>query len=116
MSEACAPVARNGGAGGVDGMAVSELPGWLEANHEALAGRILAGRHGPRPVRRVEVPKKERGKVSLLGIPTVVDRMVQQAVAQQLTPVFEPRFHEDGYGFRPMSLSQWPWGEPVRIT
>ena len=101
MSEACARVARNGGAGGVDGMAVSELPGWLEANHEALAGRILAGRYRPRPVRRVEIPKKERGKVRMLGIPTAVDRMVQQAVAQQLTPVFEPRFHEDSYGFRP---------------
>lgn len=92
---------RNGGAGGVDGMAVSELPDWLEANHEALAGRILAGRHGPKPVRRVEIPKKERGKVRLLGIPTAADRMVQQAVAQQLAPIFEPRFHPDSYGFRP---------------
>ena len=100
MSEACARVVRNGGAGGVDGMAVSELPGWLEANHEALAGRILAGRYRPRPVRRVEIPKKERGKVRLLGIPTAADRMVQQAVAQQLAPIFEPRFHPDSYGFR----------------
>ena len=101
MSEACARVVRNGGAGGVDGMAVSELPDWLEANHEALAGRILAGRYRPKPVRRVEIPKKERGKVRLLGIPTAADRMVQQAVAQQLAPIFEPRFHPDSYGFRP---------------
>ena len=101
MSEACARVVRNGGAGGVDGMAVSELPAWLEANHEALAGRILTGRYRPKPVRRAEIPKRERGKVRLPGIPTVVDRMVQQAVAQQLTPVFEPRFHPDSYGFRP---------------
>ena len=100
MSEACARVVRNGGAGGVDGMAVSELPDWLEANHEALAGRILAGRYRPKPVRRVEIPKKERGKVRLLGIPTAADRMVQQAVAQQLAPIFEPRFHPDSYGFR----------------
>ena len=101
MSEACARVVRNGGAGGVDGMAVSELPDWLEANHEALVGRILAGRYRPKPVRRVEIPKKERGKVRLLGIPTAADRMVQQAVAQQLAPIFEPRFHPDSYGFRP---------------
>lgn len=101
MSEACARVVRNGGAGGVDGMAVSELPAWLDANHEALAGRILSGRYRPKPVRRVEIPKKERGKVRLLGIPTCVDRLVQQAVAQQLTPIFEPRFHPDSYGFRP---------------
>ena len=101
MGEACARVVRNGGAGGVDGMAVSELTDWLEANHEALAGRILSGRYRPKPVRRVEIPKKERGKVRLLGIPTCVDRLVQQAVAQQLTPIFEPRFHPDSYGFRP---------------
>ncbi|MBO7674332.1 MAG: group II intron reverse transcriptase/maturase [Atopobiaceae bacterium] len=101
MSEACARVVRNGGAGGVDGMGVAELPAWLEANHEALAGRILSGRYRPRPVRRVEIPKKEKGKVRLLGIPTCVDRLVQQAVAQQLTPIFEPRFHPDSYGFRP---------------
>ena len=101
MSEACARVVRNGGAGGVDGMAVSELPDWLEANHEALAGRVLAGRYRPKPVRRVEIPKKERGKVRLLGIPTAADRMVQQSVAQQLAPIFEPRFHPDSYGFRP---------------
>ena len=101
MRAACDRVVRNGGAGGVDGMAVSELPAWLEANHEALAGRILTGRYRPKPVRRVEIPKRERGKVRLLGIPTAVDRMVQQAVAQQLTPIFEPRFHPDSYGFRP---------------
>jgi group II intron reverse transcriptase/maturase len=101
MQLACDRVVRNGGAGGVDGMAVSELPDWLDANHEALSGRILGGRYRPKPVRRVEIPKKERGKVRLLGIPTAMDRMVQQAVAQQLTPIFEPRFHPDSYGFRP---------------
>ncbi len=101
MSEACARVVRNGGAGGVDGMGVAELPAWLEANHGALAGRILGGRYRPEPVRRVEIPKGERGKVRMLGIPTAVDRMARQAVAQQMTPVFEPRFHRDSYGFRP---------------
>ena len=101
MGEACARVVRNGGAGGVDGMEVTELEAWLEANHGALAGRILSGRYRPKPVRRVEIPKREKGKVRLLGIPTCIDRLVQQAVAQQLTPIFEPRFHEDSYGFRP---------------
>lgn len=101
MQAACERVVRNGGAGGVDGMGVAELPAWLDANHGALAGGILGGRYRPKPVRRVEIPKKERGKVRLLGIPTCVDRMVQQAVAQQLTPIFEPRFHPDSYGFRP---------------
>ena len=101
MQVACERVVRNGGAGGVDGMGAAELPAWLDANHGALTDRILRGRHRPRPVRRVEIPKRERGKVRLLGIPTCVDRMVQQAVAQQLTPIFEPRFHEDSYGFRP---------------
>ena len=101
MRAACDRVVRNGGAGGVDGMGVAELPAWLDANHDALAGRILSGRYRPKPVRRVEIPKRERGKVRLLGIPTAVDRMVQQAVAQQLTPIFEPRFHPDSYGFRP---------------
>lgn len=101
MQAACDRVVRNGGAGGVDGMEVAELPAWLDANHGALTDRILGGRYRPRPVRRVEIPKKESGKVRLLGIPTVCDRLVQQAVAQQLTPMFEPRFHPDSYGFRP---------------
>ena len=95
MQAACDRVVRNGGAGGVDGMGVAELPAWLDANHDALTDRILGGRYRPRPVRRVEIPKRERGKVRLLGIPTCVDRMVQQAVAQQLTPIFEPGFHPD---------------------
>ena len=92
---------RNGGAGGVDGMEAAELDAWLSDNHGALADRILRGKYRPKPVRRVEIPKKEGGKVRLLGIPTCIDRLVQQAVAQQLAPIFEPRFHEDSYGFRP---------------
>lgn len=101
MREAYRRVVANKGAGGVDGMQVEELNDWLRQNYDALIERMLNGKYRPKPVRRVEIPKKEKGKVRLLGIPTVVDRMVQQAIAQQLTPIFEPRFHKDSYGFRP---------------
>ena len=76
MREAYRRVAQNRGAGGVDGMRTDELDDWLRNNYDALEARILNGRYRPRPVRRVEIPKKEKGKVRLLGIPTVVDRMV----------------------------------------
>ena len=62
MRAACERVVRNGGAGGVDGMETAELPAWLDANHDALAGRILTGRYRPKPVRRVETPKREGGR------------------------------------------------------
>lgn len=101
MREAYKRVVRNKGAGGVDGMPVRELNGWLARNYDALIDRLLAGRYRPRPVRRVEIPKEEKGKTRLLGIPTVVDRMVQQAIAQVLAPLYEPRFSENSFGFRP---------------
>lgn len=101
MREAYRRVVRNKGAGGVDGMTVAELDAWLHDNYDALEGRLLAGRYRPMPVRRVEIPKEEKGKTRKLGIPTVVDRMVQQAVVQVLTPLFEPTFSERSYGFRP---------------
>lgn len=70
-------------------MGVSELPAWLEADHGALTDGILRrGRYRPTLVRRAEIPKKERGKVGLLSIPTCVDHMIQQAVPQQLAPIF----------------------------
>ena len=77
MQVACDRVVRNGGAGGVDGMEAAELDAWLSDNHDALADRMLRGKYRPKPVRRVEIPKKERGKVRLLGIPTCIDRLVQ---------------------------------------
>ena len=101
MREAYRRVVRNKGAGGVDGMQVAELDAWLEANYDALIGRLLAGKYKPKPVRRVEIPKEEKGKTRQLGIPTVVDRMVQQAIVQQLTPIYEPKFSEHSFGFRP---------------
>lgn len=101
MRKAYRRVVSNKGAGGVDGMEVTELDEWLSANYDALIGRLLAGRYKPMPVRRVEIPKEERGKTRRLGIPTVVDRMVQQAIVQVLTPIFEPMFSERSFGFRP---------------
>jgi group II intron reverse transcriptase/maturase len=101
MREAYRRVVRNGGAGGVDGMQVTELDAWLHDNYDALIGRLLAGKYKPMPVRRVEIPKEEKGKTRQLGIPTVVDRLVQQAIVQQLTPIYEPRFSERSFGFRP---------------
>ena len=94
-------VARNAGAGGVDGMKADEIEEWLASNYEALSVRLLAGRYKPLPVRRVEIPKTERGKTRKLGIPTVIDRMVEQAVVEVLTPIYEPLFSDASFGFRP---------------
>lgn len=100
MEEAMKRVQANKGAGGVDGMSTDELHAWLAENYEALTDRLLAGKYKPRPVRRVEIPKEEKGKTRTLGIPTVVDRMVQQAIVQVLTPIYEPRFSPNSFGFR----------------
>jgi group II intron reverse transcriptase/maturase len=81
-------------------MKVDELPQYLKQNIISLKKSILEGTYRPKPVRRVEIPKPEGG-IRLLGIPTVIDRMVQQAVAQVLTPIFEETFSENSYGFRP---------------
>lgn len=101
MRQAYVKVARNGGAGGVDGMSVKELDTWLHDNYDQLVLRILAGKYRPQPVRRVKIPKEEKGKLRLLGIPTVIDRMVQQAAVQVLTPIYEPMFSDASFGFRP---------------
>lgn len=93
-------VKSNKGSHGVDGMKVDELPQYLKQNIISLKKSILEGTYRPQPVRRVEIPKPDGG-IRLLGIPTVVDRMVQQAVAQVLTPIFEETFSENSYGFRP---------------
>jgi len=93
-------VKSNKGSHGVDGMKVDELPQYLKRNIVTLKKSILEGTYRPQPVRRVEIPKPDRG-VRLLGIPTVVDRMIQQAVAQVLTPIFEKTFSDNSYGFRP---------------
>lgn len=93
-------VKSNKGSHGVDGMRVDELPQYLKQNVGTLKRSILEGTYRPQPVRRVEIPKPDGG-IRLLGIPTVVDRMIQQAVAQILTPIFERTFSSNSYGFRP---------------
>lgn len=92
LNEACRRVVANGGAGGVDAMTVHELPKWLEENYDALQTRLRAGKYKPSPVQRVEIPKPEKGATRKLGIPTVVDRMIQQAIVQVLTPLYNPYF------------------------
>jgi len=93
-------VKRNGGAAGVDGMTVDEMLPYLREHGDELIASIRGGWYKPKPVRRVEIPKPDGG-VRLLGVPTVVDRMVQQAINQVLQPVFEPTFSDNSYGFRP---------------
>lgn len=101
MNRAYIKVKSNKGAGGIDEMKVDELQPYLKENGKQLIQAIKDGRYRPNPVRRVEIPKEEKGKVRKLGIPTVVDRVVQQAIAQVLTPIFEKQFSDNSYGFRP---------------
>lgn len=100
LNKAYKRVKSNKGAHGVDGMEVEHLLQYLKDNGEKLAKSILDGKYRPNPVRRVEIPK-DNGKMRKLGIPTAVDRVVQQAIAQRLSPMFEPQFCETSYGFRP---------------
>ncbi|HHV47343.1 MAG TPA: group II intron reverse transcriptase/maturase [Tissierellia bacterium] len=100
MNAAYKQVVRNKGSHGIDGMKVDELLPHLKENGNNLIEELKAGTYRPKPVRRVEIPKPDGG-VRLLGIPTVVDRMIQQAIAQILTPIFDPEFSESSFGFRP---------------
>ncbi len=93
-------VEANGGAPGIDGMTVQELRPYLKGQWLDIRARLDAGTYQPRPVRRVEIPKPDGGR-RLLGIPTVLDRFIQQAIAQVLVPLFEEKFSPHSYGFRP---------------
>jgi group II intron reverse transcriptase/maturase len=93
-------VQRNGGAPGVDGMSVEELPGHLRAHWPSIREKLERGEYRPSPVKRVEIPKAGGGKRQL-GIPTVQDRLIQQAIHQVLSPLFEGTFSDHSYGFRP---------------
>ena len=100
MLRALKRVETNKGAAGCDGMTVAELRGWLRAHWEETKENLLKGQYRPQPVLRVEIPKPGGNGVRKLGIPTVVDRLIQQAMLQVLTPLFEPNFSEHSYGFR----------------
>jgi group II intron reverse transcriptase/maturase len=100
LNRAYKQVKRNKGAGGIDGMQVDELLPFLRGNREELLQSLRDGKYRPKPVRRVEIPK-ENGKSRKLGIPTVVDRLIQQAICQVLSPIFEKQFSDNSYGFRP---------------
>lgn len=100
LNRAYKQVKRNKGAGGIDGMQVDELLPYLKENKNELVQSLREGKYRPTPVRRVEIPK-ENGKTRKLGIPTVVDRLIQQAICQILSPIFEEQFSNNSYGFRP---------------
>ena len=100
LKEALRRVKANAGAAGVDGMSVKELPDFLRENWPRLKEQLLSGTYRPQPVRRVEIPKTGGG-MRKLGIPTVMDRFVQQAVLQVLQERWDPTFSEFSYGFRP---------------
>ena len=93
-------VKKNKGASGIDGMKVKELDDYLYKHLDEIKEQIRNKKYCPKPVKRVEIPKPDGG-VRNLGVPTVVDRFVQQAIAQVLTPIYEPKFSESSYGFRP---------------
>jgi RNA-directed DNA polymerase len=100
MNKAYKRVKANKGKHGIDGMTVDELLSFLKENGDQIRQAIMEGTYSPRPVRRVEIPKPDGG-VRLLGIPTVLDRVIQQAIAQVLTPIYEKKFSDNSYGFRP---------------
>ena len=105
LNRAYKRVKANKGAPGIDGMTVEDALPWLREHREELLETIRQGKYKPQPVRRKEIPKPDGG-VRKLGIPTVVDRIIQQAIAQQLTPIYEPLFSDLSYGYRPGRSAQ----------
>ena len=100
MNLAYKRVKANKGAGGVDGVEMDELYGYIKENWESIKEQIEQRKYKPQPVRRVEIPKPNGG-VRKLGIPTLMDRVIQQAIAQVISPICEPYFSDRSYGFRP---------------
>jgi RNA-directed DNA polymerase len=100
MLSAWRQVKANKGAPGIDGISIEKFPSYTHENWEGMKQSLLEGEYQPSPVKRVEIPK-DGGGTRELGIPTVMDRVIQQAIAQVLTPVFDPHFSESSFGFRP---------------
>lgn len=109
LNEALKQVVANKGAPGVDGISTADIKGLLRSNEGALAQAlkqsVLKGKYRPKAVKRVWIPK-ENGSQRPLGIPTVIDRLIQQAVAQKLQEVYEPKFSDSSYGYRPNRSAQ----------
>src|SRR5450755_1324696 len=100
LAEALRRVEQNAGASGIDGMSTKELRPWLHNHWPEVRSALDAGTYRPQPVRRVMIPKPSGG-LRMLGVPAAVDRLICQAIAQVLTPVFDPLFHPHSFGFRP---------------
>lgn len=100
LNHAYQQVYANKGAGGVDGMSVTDLKNHLALNGHHLVEQLRTGSYQPSPIKGVEIPKSN-GKTRLLGVPTATDRVFQQALHQVLEPLFEPAFQSHSYGFRP---------------
>ena len=100
LNKAYKKVYQNKGASGVDGITVEEIADYIKDNKERITNQIRKRRYKPQPVRRVQIPK-ENGKKRNLGIPTVMDRIIQQAMVQVISPIFEEQFNDNSYGFRP---------------
>jgi len=100
LNQAYEKVKANKGVAGIDGITVYEVDEYIKANKEKLLNQIRKRKYKPQPVKRVQIPK-ENGKMRNLGIPTVFDRIIQQAMVQVLSPIFEEEFSENSYGFRP---------------
>lgn len=110
MQLAYSRVMKNRGAPGIDGMRCEDLKGWLKANWSQVKRALLEGTYRPQAVRRVDIPKPQGG-VRTLGVPTVVDRLIQQALHQAMQPLFEPIFSQSSYGFRPGRSAQQAVGK-----
>ncbi len=100
LQKAYSQVMRNRGAPGIDGLRCEDLKDWLQRHWQSVKVALLDGTYLPRAVRRVDIPKPQGG-VRTLGVPTVVDRLIQQALHQVMQPIFEPTFSDSSYGFRP---------------
>lgn len=105
LNRAYKQVKANKGSGGIDRMGVNQQLPYLREHKDELTESLLGGRYRPNPVRRVEIPK-DGGKTRQLGIPTVVDRVIQQSISQVLSLIYEPKFSESSYGFRPRRSAQ----------
>ncbi len=105
LKEALRRVKANKGSAGVDGMTVDEITGYLKQHWPAIREQLLSGTYKPQPVRRVEIPKPDGGGVRKLGIPSTLDRFIQQAVTQVLQRRWDRTFSDHSYGFRPGRLA-----------